>query len=385
MWRWRQSTLLAVFRLLSGHGATGFHLQDHGPAVAASCDRVGQPNPGKLFFLMTALDMIGHEEVWVRFFSGGEHGVSFEAFLHCQVYHGCLTNVQRLDLFTVVPTAPSEYCENLVSPMVALLDAALRRSEPGNPHDKFIFVSQYTLPVKPFWLAHQLLTANLDGMAVFQTLLTPACGLFKASQWSVLSYWHAQRLVEAAAVTPRLGRHLLDLPKNCKDICLDESWPMVTIFGASELRKYPAEVPQTLRVQKLTWTEWRPFPPWRKPKRKRRLARADLPDGEPTRRSPVQADLPAGAPETSQTHGAWQTEEPRLSPAKNCSEDPLLTKEGGPFGPVRYSSIDAGFLAFLRSSPTLLFVRKVTVGATFNGSLSLADAWDEYVFSAAVD
>lgn len=104
-----------------------------------------------------------------------------------------------------VDTVPSAYCSDLVSPMVQLLRAATEESTSGG--DKFVFLSESTLPVKPFSDVYSTLTK--DSKSDFCISTNDHWGhlassgdesekpvLVKHSQWVVLSREHANLVVE---------------------------------------------------------------------------------------------------------------------------------------------------------------------------------------------
>uniref|UniRef100_A0A7S1WVZ6 Uncharacterized protein n=1 Tax=Alexandrium catenella TaxID=2925 RepID=A0A7S1WVZ6_ALECA len=342
----RTKLLLLLQLALAGCGTALLFQSPHYPQEA-----VGETPPkGKIFFLMLADRYIEWEDIWVSFFSsasGGGRGVTFEAFLHCQNHAACLENVQRQDLFTIIPTVESRYCGNLVSPMVALLSAAVGSAETASPGDAFAFVSGNSLPVKPLWLAQRMLTRDLAGMAIFETSADARCGAFKASQWSVLRHSHAEKLLQGAAAVARttgFNNRIAIRPRGCGG-CLDENWPIVRIFGVEALKKYPAEVPATLRVQSLMYANWSKGIP-----KMRLLSRH--------KGHEVGEELQAGENDT----GLWGREE-------------------GPLGPELFTSVGADLLTRLRGDPSALFMRKVNRSTSFEGpgSLSLPKAWDEYI------
>merc|ERR1719401_1716336 len=88
-----------------------------------------------------------------------------------------------------VPTVNTIYCTNLVSAMNKLLEVSLRES--AQPGDKFIFVSESTLPVKPFAAVYAALTKDqASDFCVARADQWPMGSGFyivKHSQWVVLS------------------------------------------------------------------------------------------------------------------------------------------------------------------------------------------------------
>merc|ERR1719356_2434575 len=91
---------------------------------------------------------------WEKFFAAAPEK-SWLAWVHS----GDGTALELRKGFQQVSTVPSEYCVDLVTPMAHLAKEATSQSEvKGN--DKFIFVSEATLPVKPFSVVYEELTAT---------------------------------------------------------------------------------------------------------------------------------------------------------------------------------------------------------------------------------
>lgn len=119
-------------------------------ALSGSSDgkKVISNRPARVFFLFMAVDKVSNLDVWMNFFSQAPPD-QYRALVHCKL-PACLQQIAGSVLIPV-PTVPSYYCTDLVSPMNQLLGHALN-NEPGseNPADKFVFVSDSTLPAKPF-------------------------------------------------------------------------------------------------------------------------------------------------------------------------------------------------------------------------------------------
>mmetsp|Transcript_28520 Transcript_28520/g.51955 ORF Transcript_28520/g.51955 Transcript_28520/m.51955 type:complete len:421 (-) Transcript_28520:149-1411(-) len=165
---------------------------------------------GKVFFLFMANDSLPNEEIWLRFLKPAKQGIEYQAFVHCQHESVCHEEIKNKNIFKMIPSVKSQWCEDLVSPMNALLEAALRSSDHGGglPADRFTFVSDTTVPVKPFDEVHQRLVSN--GVSGSSFCVTPQHwwavmdkkskkNLFvvKHHQWMTLTQEHAQKVVFA--------------------------------------------------------------------------------------------------------------------------------------------------------------------------------------------
>lgn len=132
----------------------------------------------------------------------------WRALVHCQDANGCNYNsgfLKSLPNFKVLATVPSWYCHDLVTAMTHLLRSALElHAAPAGETEKFVFISDSTLPVKPFKEIHRQLTSNGDSdFCLFPasqwataTIDGHAVSMVKHHQWVTLSRPHAQQLVD---------------------------------------------------------------------------------------------------------------------------------------------------------------------------------------------
>lgn len=153
--------------------------------------------------------------IWNEFFSKAKKGVDYEAYLHCS--EPLLCKKAKLDrTFEMVKTVPSAWCQDLVSPMNALLAAALgnhtgRVTDSGHENDKFIFLSGSTVPLKSFSFVQRKLTVTDGHKSNFCVQEWPKWALYegehvlpKTSQWMILSRTHALNAMAIAKVfTPK--------------------------------------------------------------------------------------------------------------------------------------------------------------------------------------
>jgi hypothetical protein len=257
--------------LQSGAGASG--------GGNASAGTLGARSP-HLFFLFMAYGSMSHMDLWSAFFQ--QAGVvKWSAFLHCKTQDVCRFHLSMMNPFglRLVDSAPSSYCHDLVSPMVQLLRAASAESQ--HHGDKFVFLSDTTLPVKPFAFVYDALTQNpysdicIEPRSEWLWLSNKrspgrTAALVKHSQWVVLSQEHAHRLV-------RLWPHMADgvgahwsvpvwpaarsedytekdfgsLPKH--SLCTDEWAVFAALFGVVMTTRTSEDMPglssQTLNIQ----------------------------------------------------------------------------------------------------------------------------------------
>lgn len=165
-------------------------------------ENVGSGAQGKLFFLFLARDSLPTEKIWMKFFASGKQSVDYHAIVHCTDESACRKSLGGQDQFTVISSSPSRWCADLVTPMNALLAAALK-SEGGSLRDKFIFLSESTVPIKSFQhVQHQLLVEDGIGSSF---CVHPwhrwawhdgTDVAVKHDQWIVLNRQHAQQSLD---------------------------------------------------------------------------------------------------------------------------------------------------------------------------------------------
>lgn len=155
----------------------------------------GAEKDGKLFFLFLTFSGLDRMRFyWQRFFQDADPNI-YRTVMHCKSDRRCT----GLDNMTVVDTVPTSYCHDLVSAQVQLLNAALLQSE--SPRDKFIFLSESTIPVKPFSSIYATLAAEAEDSSDFCVNpakqwkeVLPRTFVVKHSQWVVLSRAHAKSM-----------------------------------------------------------------------------------------------------------------------------------------------------------------------------------------------
>lgn len=198
-----------------------------------------------------AVDKISNLGVWTKFFASAPPS-QYRALIHCKL-PSCLTFVQGSVLIPV-PTVPSYYCTDLVSPMNQLLGHALN-NDPGteNPADKFVFVSDSSLPAKPFSQIYTTLAmrqgSDFCAFPASEWADIPGAqgGLeiaVKVHQWIVLERVHAVNacIMWASGQNHDLmGRFGMNqkayvwsnntYADNRNFGCLDEFWHMAALFG----------------------------------------------------------------------------------------------------------------------------------------------------------
>lgn len=273
--------------------------------------------PGRvtLFFLILARDRLANEGIWTDFFEQADTiWADYAALVHCTDRSGCMRNIQDRRTFRLIGTVPSRYCSNLVDPMVALLRAALARG-PGSAVDRFIFLSDSSVPVKPFGeISLRLLSSHGSWFELAGT----NCGLVKASQWSALTRAHAQKMVAR-----RDSQGLDDGvdPRRCSH-CLDEHWPFLAVFGTSDPNAF-AKLSLGLVRAPTMYTDW-------------------------------------------------------SRPSDDAALVQTAEVSSGPFGPATLSNVSAEFLGHLRRSHFLM-ARKFFEDAPFSGPTSLRTAFRELI------
>jgi len=233
-----------------------------------------------LFFLFMAYGSMSHMDLWSAFFQQASAS-KWSAFLHCKSQDACRFHLSMMNPFglRLIDSAPSTYCHDLVSPMVQLLRAASAESQ--HHGDKFVFISDTTLPVKPFAFVYDALTQNpysdicIEPRSEWLWLSNKrspgrTAALVKHSQWVVLSQEHARRMVRrwphmsrgvgshwSVPVWPAAKREdyteedFGSLPQH--SLCTDEWAVFAALFGVVMTARTSEEMPglssQVLNIQ----------------------------------------------------------------------------------------------------------------------------------------
>jgi len=110
-------------------------------------------------------DHLQHPGIWGRFFEDALQG-SYMAWAHCTDHHACeRDHMLKLLKFRLVPTVFSQRGADLINPYVQMIKHALDQTQHlagAGVMEKFIVISDSTLPVKPFALVHWDQTASPD-------------------------------------------------------------------------------------------------------------------------------------------------------------------------------------------------------------------------------
>ncbi|CAJ1408734.1 unnamed protein product [Effrenium voratum] len=209
-----------------------------------------------LNFLFMAYDRLPHKEVWEKFFQANKSGSDFRVLVHCKNATSCREDLANHSLFKLVETVETEYCFGLVSAMNELLREALAEG-PGHRNDKFVFISDTTLPVKPFHLVQQQLAHDdrshfcffpghwlewphsygflnfLSEFYPWHDVQSKQRMAAKHHQWMVLSRQHAEKAVQEDGMFPTLLKELKvnsGLPGTVSG-CNDEFWHFNALYA----------------------------------------------------------------------------------------------------------------------------------------------------------
>jgi len=260
---WLRCALSPLALLLSVHFTDGILLRRsgdqnstsnvaalHSNSSASTAQNSTAYRPARIYFLFMAVDKISNIDVWNNFFSQAPSS-QYRAFVHCKLPQ-CNTFVQGTVL-TAVPTVPSYYCTDLVSPMNQLLAYALN-DEPHstNPADKFVYISDSTLPAKPFSQIYSTLAmrsgSDFCAFPSNEWADVPGVGglemAVKVHQWITLTRQHAER-ASVMWASGKLHDFMAKFQMNYNSYvwsnntygdsrnfgCLDEFWHMAALYG----------------------------------------------------------------------------------------------------------------------------------------------------------
>lgn len=183
----------------SGTNSWGYAFQDIDQNAPAPKQ---QPTAGVLHFLFMLTQQLPHQQIWERFFESAPRN-TYSIWAHCAGECNEKRLLEVLPSLHIVPTVQSKYCVDLVTPMTQLLKRALAHStaDPG-VIQKFLFVSDSTLPVKPYSRIYEHFTKDDNSDFCFANPQTWASYevhrqsvyVVKHSQWAVLNKEHASKL-----------------------------------------------------------------------------------------------------------------------------------------------------------------------------------------------
>lgn len=215
----------------------------------------------RVHFLFLAVNDISNANVWKAFFQGAQSHLQ-RAYVVCKT-PACEASIARSlpDLVTV-PSVGSEYCTDLVSPMIALLSHAMDYDKDDtHPNDKFVFVSDSTLPAKSFSQVYNTLSKrNGSDFCVFPAgewadrSMDPGDEMEvipKHHQWITLERAHAEKAVRVWQANhmkdfmrefhmnqhPQLGG-INTYGDRRNSGCLDEFWFMGALFGTVKVSQH---------------------------------------------------------------------------------------------------------------------------------------------------
>lgn len=222
-----------------------------GSSINSSVGAVSGVKAPVVYFLFLATDKISNFRIWQAFFTQA-HPDQYRVLVHCK-FDSCKSMVAG-SVFEVVPTVPSYYCTDLVSPMNQLLSHALSTS--SGPSDKFTFISDSTLPAKPFvHVYHTLISRDGSDFCIFPagewadvpaTIEMPGHSLeyaVKHHQWITLTRDHAEKAVgdwSHGVLHDFMSRFRLNQDYVFPNVygdhkntgCLDEFWHMLVLYGS---------------------------------------------------------------------------------------------------------------------------------------------------------
>jgi len=229
----------------------------------------------QIIFLFLVMDRINNEEIWDRFFAPAIHGTDYVALVHCKSVDNCRRNIKSPHRYEIIPVVETKYCTDLVSGMNALLQAGVTYAgNKGRADDKFVFISDSTLPVKPFSVVQSRLlgTGTGSNFCIFPRnewaeIAEPISGLVpsvraavKHHQWMILSRAHAgQILTRSHEYRDLMGQfHMNTFTGTMKNTgCLDEFWHFAILFGTIAHATNPQTIQMTgLNGKPLSTTEY---------------------------------------------------------------------------------------------------------------------------------
>jgi hypothetical protein len=254
----------AVFLGCSAVPAHGVYLRSsqalHLSAHNRSVQKQSETDKPQLIFLFLVYDKINNEEIWDRFFASAQQGTDYTALVHCKSESGCKTNIKSQARYQIIPSVETKYCSDLVSGMNALIQSGVNAGgRAPRPDDKFIFVSDSTVPVKPFSTIQSRLfgTGENAHFCIFprnewaeiqepaSSALVPSVrAAVKHHQWIILSRNHAAQVLKRAHEYKDLMSqfHMNEFGTFKNSGCLDEFWHFAILFGTIAHARNPQTI-----------------------------------------------------------------------------------------------------------------------------------------------
>lgn len=373
MLHWISIYCLSYATLVSGASLRKRHANSTGltrpvrPAASlvAKSAEVANDRP-QLIFLFLVIDKINNEDVWDRFFAPAVHGADYRALVHCKNPAGCRTNIKSQQRYEIIPAVETKYCADLVSGMNALLQSGVSNQYIRKPRtdDKFIFVSDSTIPVKPFLSVQNRLTetGTNSNFCVFPRnewaeiqdrnagLIPSVRAAVKHHQWMILSRTHAMQVLQRSHEHRDLMAQFQINTGMKNSGCLDEFWHFAILFGTIS----HATNAQMIRMTGL----------------------AGAPISTTDYQVQGQCDtFVQWVPRASGTANNMTTLTSLMTQDPGVDMTPASDKR-----PATFHRFSLKAVKNMRDS-WFLFARKVDDGATFAGCEKLVDVFDKVIFS----
>lgn len=163
---------------------------------------------GKIAFLFLTLSEINHEQPWINFFQGQDARCSI--YIHSKHDFNPRSYFKKREIKAKVPTT----WEKITGAQLQLLKDALQ--DPQN--EKFIFLSESTIPLQSFDFVYQKLMNHPHSLFSYErnpepsrifTPLQPFI-IYKNSTWIVLNRKHAQLMVEDQGAIKIMSQYPFD-------------------------------------------------------------------------------------------------------------------------------------------------------------------------------
>lgn len=161
----------------------------------------------KIAFLFLVISDLFHHQSWNAFFQNNEKNYSI--YIHAKEEMPKQSPFKKFELPVKIPTEWGK----IVKAELALLKAALK--DPAN--EKFIFLSESTIPFKPFSYVYSYLTKNSlseftytpnpHPERVFPPI--PHNNVYKSSTWIVLSRKHAEMVAADETILEIMSKGII--------------------------------------------------------------------------------------------------------------------------------------------------------------------------------
>jgi len=229
------------------------------------CEKTYSYTTKTLTFLFLTSSGIKNSEIWAHFFRQNPKKIPYSVYVHATEEYKEPKGFPAPPI--QVRTVSSSWCEDLVSPMNALLDAAVLDNSKSNMLSFYIFVSHDTIPIVSLscmfdYYFHRGGSVPKSHFCFSSVFVDVAHA--KHQQWLALS--HRDAIVVNNYVQDNSGQKpIVTAHESFRDRiggspefgCIDEYWHHIVVSGAQNLSRFATWQQHFHRYHSCnTWVNW---------------------------------------------------------------------------------------------------------------------------------